>query len=101
MKIMNFINKVDSKTKQFQTWWKNLSYEKKFAVILLTLFVGVPLSIWTTLLLPIIAFIAFILAVKMFHYGKREDDMFFLLPTTMLGLVTLSLSWAWLKLLIR
>lgn len=101
MNVMNFINKVNSKTKQFEKWWGNLSYEKKFFIILLSVFVGIPVSFWTTLILPMMAFVFFVLAAKMFQYGKKEDDMFFLFPTTLLGAITIGLSYAWFSLLIR
>lgn len=100
MNIMNFITKIDEKVKQFTTWFETLSYEKQFGIILVLIFIGIPTSIITTLILPIIAAFALILAIKFFRYGKKENDLFFLVPVVMLSFIGGLLLFGWVSIFV-
>ncbi len=97
---MIMMTQIDNLLNQTKDWFKNLTYDKKCIVIIFSIFVVFPILIATRLILILIAFILFFASEKIFQYGKKENDLFYLLPASVSGVFSLVFLVIWVVCLI-
>ncbi len=90
----NMITQINNLLNQVQEWFKNLTYERKCLTIILSLFIAFPILIMSKLILILFAIATFLIGIGAFQQGKKENDLFYLVPAIIFWFFTiLMLVW--------
>lgn len=95
------MKQIDDLLSQTKAWFDTLTYEMKCLTVTLSIVVVFPILVITKLIFGVIAFALLVGSVKVFQYGKEENDLFYLFPTVMLAFIAILVIGLWIAITFR